>query len=179
LRKKKQKFIFFLAHCHEIDMMNKLDSTILVDSITGTLPSSKQLNDYFNQTSYISYNTQKLPITFLIIFKSTVYAEIQSVSLINTITNIKRFRIDLIDDYKSIVQTIESNENLTIHDLTEVGIAAIQITYLETNDNQPPKNIRLAIKGCFGILPTNRRTTPEIQSTTTTTKAPQTIKKRN
>ncbi len=159
-------------------MMNKLDSTILVDSITGTLPSTNQLSDYFNQTSFISYNTQKLPITFLIILKSTIYAEIQSISLINSITNIKRFRVDLIDDYKLIVQTIESNENLTIEGLTEVGIAAIQITYLETKDNQSPKNIQLSIKGCFGILPKRRRTTPKIQSTTTTTKAPR-IKKRN
>ncbi len=157
-------------------MMNKVDSTILVDSITGTLPIN-HLNDYFNQTSLISYNTRKLPIVFLIIFKSTIYAEIQSVSLINSLTNVQRFRIDLIDDYKSIVQTIESNENLTINGLTEVGIAAIQITYLKTKDNQAPKNIRLAIKGCFGILPKPRRTTPppEIQSTTTT-KAPRTTK---
>jgi len=159
-------------------MMNKLDSTILVDSINGTLPSTNQLRDYFDQTSSISYNTQKLPINFLIIFKSTIYAEIQSISLINSLTNIKRFRVDLIDDYKSIVQTIQSNENLTVEGLTEVGIAAIQITYLETTDNQSPKNIRLAIKGCFGILPKSRTTTtPKIQSTTTT-KAPQT-KKRN
>jgi hypothetical protein len=160
-------------------MMNKLDATILVDSITGTLPRT-ELRDYFNQTSSISYNIQQAsPIIFLIILKSTVYAEIQSITLINSLTNVKRFRVDLIDDYKSIVQTIESNENLTADGLTEVGIAAIQITYLETNDNQPPKNIRLAIRGCFGILPTRRRTTkPQIQSTTTTTKAPR-LTKRN
>ncbi len=159
-------------------MMNKLDSTILVDSITGTLPRT-ELRDYFNQTSSISYNIQQAsPIIFLIILKSTVYAEIQSITLINSLTNVKRFRVDLIDDYKSIVQTIESNENLTADGLTEVGIAAIQITYLETNDNQPPKDIQLAIRGCFGILPTRRRTTkPQIQSTTTTTKAPQTTKR--
>lgn len=156
--------------------MNKVDSTILIDSITGTSPSTKQLNDYFNQTSSISYDTEKLPITFLIIFKSTVYAEIQSISLINSLTNVKRFRVDLIDDYKTIVQTIQSNDNLTIEGLTEVGIAAIQITYLETKDNQSPKNIRLAIKGCFGILPKPRRTTtPTVR---TTTKAPRTIKTR-
>lgn len=157
-------------------MMNKVDSTILVDSITGTKPTS-QLRDYFNGTSSISYDIQTSPITFLIILKSTVYAEIQSIALINALTNVKRFRVDLIDDYKFIIQTIESNENLTIEGLTEVGIAAIQITYLETNDNQPPKNIRVAIQGCFGILPKRRRTTPQIQSTTTTTKAPRTTKR--
>lgn len=156
--------------------MNKLDSTILIDSITGTLPSTKQLTDYFNQTSFISYDTQKLPITFLIILKSTVYAEIQSISLISSLTNVKRFQIDLLDDYKSIVQTLQSNDNLTIEGLTEVGIAAIQITYLETKDNQSPKNIRLAIKGCFGILPKRRKTTtPAIR---TTTKAPRTTTRR-
>lgn len=160
-------------------MMNKLDSTVLVDSVTGTLPTktTTKLSDYFNQTSLISYDGQKLPITFLILLKPTVYAEIQSVSLKSSTTNVKRFRVDLIDDYRSIVQTIESDNKLIIDGLTEVGIAAIQITYLETQDNQPPRNIRLSVKGCFGILPKRRRTTPEIQLTTTTTKAPQTTKR--
>ncbi|CAF4035916.1 unnamed protein product [Rotaria sp. Silwood2] len=175
------------SHCHEIDMMNKLDSTILVDSITGTLPrkTTNKLSDYFNETSLVSYDAQQLPITFLIILKSTIYAEIQTVSLISSTTNVKRFQVDLIDDYKSIVQTIESNKDLTVDGLTEVGIAAIQITYIETNNNQPPKNIRLSIKGCFGILPTRRRTTQTITSTTTkpsgttsaTTKPPQTTQR--
>ncbi len=161
-------------------MMNKLDSTILVDSITGTSPSktANKLSDYFNETSLVSYDKQRLPITFMIILKSTVYAEIHSISLKSSTTNIKRFRVDLIDDYKSIVQTTESTDKLIIDGLTEVGIAAIQITYLETNDNQPPRNIRLSIKGCFGILPKRRRITPAIPSTTTTTKPPQ-ITKRN
>jgi hypothetical protein len=159
---RKESFIFLLARCHEIDMMNKLDSTILVDSITGTLPAqtTNKLSDYFNPTSLISYTSTKLPITFLIILKSSVYAE--------------QFQVDLIDDYKSIVQTIESNKNLTIDGLTEVGIAAIQITYIETKDNQPPTDIRLSIKGCFGVLPSPRRTTPAVHSTTT--KAPRTAK---
>jgi hypothetical protein len=173
-----ENFIFLLAHCHEIDMMNRVDSSVLVDSVTGTLPTktNDKLSDYFNQTSLVSYDGQRLPVTFLIILKPTVYAEIQSVSLTSSTTNVKRFRVDLIDDYKSIVQSIESNKKLIIDGLTEIGIAAVQITYLETNDNQPPRNIRLSIKGCFGILPKHRRTTPAVQSTTT--KAPQ-IKKRN
>lgn len=166
----------FLAHCREIDMMNKVDSVILVDSITGTLPTT-ELQDYFNTTSSISYTTQTSPITFLIILKSTVYAELQSIALVDSQTNVKRFRVDLIDDYQSIVQTVESNENLTIQGLTEVGIAAIRITYLETKDNQPPKNIRLAIRGCFGVLPKRRRTTPAIKSKTT--KKPSRTTKRN
>ncbi|CAF2077019.1 unnamed protein product [Rotaria magnacalcarata] len=150
--------------CHEIEMMNKLDSIILVDSITGTLPikTMNKLTDYFNQTSSVSYDEQQLPITFLMIFKPTILAEIHSVSLTSVITNVKRFQVDLIDDYKSIVQTIESNKDLTVDGLTEIGIAALRITYIETKDNQPPINIRLSIKGCFGVLPTRRRTTPSI-----------------
>lgn len=138
-------------------MMNKVDAPILVDSVTGTLPTT-ELRDYFNTTSTISYDTQTSPITFLILLKSTVYAELQSIDLINSETNVKRFRVDLMDDDKSIVQTIESNENLTVQGLTEVGIAAIRITYLETTDKQPPRNIRLAIRGCFGVLPKRRQT---------------------
>lgn len=161
--------IVTVPQCQEIDMMNKLDSTILIESITGTLPTNR-LADYFNQTATISYTSQQSSIYFLMILKTTVYAELHSVSLSNFSTNVKRFRIDLIDDYKSIVQTIESDENLTVSGLTEVAIAAIRITYLETNDNQPPRNIRLIVKGCFGILPTRRRTTtiPSTRSSTTT-----------
>ncbi|CAM4908393.1 unnamed protein product [Rotaria socialis] len=151
-------------HCHEIEMMNKLDSTILVDSITGTLPrkTTHTLTDYFNQTSSVSYDEQQLPITFLMIFKPTIFAEIHSVSLTSVITNVKRFQVDLIDDYKSIVQTIESNKDLIVDGLTEIGIAALRISYIETKDNQAPINIRLSIKGCFGVLPTRRRATPSI-----------------
>lgn len=168
-----------LAPCRDIDMMNKVDSAILVDSITGTLPTT-ELQDYFNSTSSISYTAQTSPITFSIIFKQTVYAEVQSIDLVDSQTNVQQFRAELIDDYQSIIQTIESNENLTIQGLTEVGIAAIRITYLKTKDNQPPKNIRLAIRGCFGVLPSRRRTTPAIKSkkTKTTNKPSRTTKRK-
>ena len=161
-------------------MMNKVDAPILIDSVTGTLPTT-QLQDYFNTSSTISYNVQTSPITFLLILKSTVYAELQSIALINSQSNVKRFRVELIDDDKSVIQTIESNENLTVQGLTEVGIAAIRITYLETNDNQPPRNIRLAIRGCFGVLPKRRRTkppSPPREKSTTTTMTPTMTTKR-
>ena len=161
-------------------MMNKVDAPILIDSVTGTLPTT-QLQDYFNTSSTISYNVQTSPITFLLILKSTVYAELQSIALINSQTNVERFRAELIDDDKSVIQTIESNENLTVQGLTEVGIAAIRITYLETNDNQPPRNIRLAIRGCFGVLPKRRRTkppSPPREKSTTTTMTPTMTTKR-
>ena len=161
-------------------MMNKVDAPILIDSVTGTLPTT-QLQDYFNTSSTISYNVQTSPITFLLILKSTVYAELQSIALINSQSNVKRFRVELIDDDKSVIQTIDSNENLTVQGLTEVGIAAIRITYLETNDNQPPRNIRLAIRGCFGVLPKRRRTkppSPPREKSTTTTMTPTMTTKR-
>lgn len=158
-----------LDHCHEIDMMNKVDSTILVDSIAGTLPITKtnKLIDYFNQSSLISYDNDQLPITFLIKFKSNIHAEITSISLISPTTNVEKFQVDLIDDYKSILQTIPSSKDLTVEGLTEIGIAAIRITYIQTSDNKSPKNIRLSIKGCFGVLPNRRRTTPPMTTAST------------
>ena len=172
---KKKKGFYYLARCHEIDIMNKVDSTIFVDSTTGTIPgkTSTKLIDYFNESALISYDKQSLPVNLLIIFKPNIYAEIQSVSLISSTTNVKRFQVDLIDDYKSVVQSVHSNDNLTAEGLTAVGIAAIQITYTKTNDNQPPKNIRLSIKGCFAVLPTNRRTATTTMESTTA-KAPET-----
>ena len=158
------------GQCHEIDMMNEHDSVVLVKSIAGTLPakSTNRLTDYFNASSLISYESSSSPITFVIIFKATVSVELQSVSLIGSNSNVRRFRVDLIDDYKSIVQTVESKERLTIDGLTQVGVAAVQITYLETSDQQPPRNIRLSIRGCFGVLPSRRRTTQGPRRTKTT-----------
>lgn len=174
-------FTTSLAHCHEIDLMNKVDSSIFVDSITGTLPSkaTNKLTDYFNETSVVSYDQQGVSNTFVILFKRTIAAEIQSIALISPSTNVRRFRVDLIDDYKSIVQTVESNENLTATGLTAVGIAALQITYLETKDQQAPKNIRLSVRGCFEILSADRRTTTvgTTAEPSTATKSPRTTKK--
>jgi hypothetical protein len=154
-------------------MMNAIDARILVDAIGGTLPAetNAKLTDYFNETALISYKNEKQPIDFLIIFKPTTLVELQSISLVSSKTNVKQFRVDLIDDDKSIVQTLESDTNLTVRGMTEVGVAAIRITYLETDDQQAPRNIRLSIRGCFVVLST-KTTTTSVTETTTTAEPP-------
>jgi hypothetical protein len=139
--------------------MNKIDSSILIDSIAGTLPvkDTNRLIDYFDETLSISYDEQRTPIEFLLKFKSNVAAEIHAVTLLGRNTNVERFRIELIDNERFIVQTVESNENLTVNSLTQVGIAAIRITYMKTNDKQAPRNVRLSIRGCFTIYPIDRQ----------------------
>ena len=162
------------TRCNEIEMMNRIDSKILLDSIGGTLPTTK-LNDYFDETTTISYKKSKMPIKFLLIFKRTIAAEIHSVSLLNSSSNVKRFQVDLIDDYKSIIQTTFSNENFIAKDFSEIAVAAIRIIFLETIDDEAPKAIRLSIRGCFGHLPFPRRTTTTVRPTTkskTTPKPP-------
>ena len=157
-----------LAHCDAIEMMNQVDSKILVESITGTSPINGMHNliDYFNESTLISYDSKQYSPYVLIILKSKIVAEIQKIALVHSTTNIKRFKVDLIDDYKSIVQTVHSNANLIAEGFTEVAIAAIRVTYLEMIDENPAKNIRLSVQGCFGLLPSPRSTTTTVASTT-------------
>jgi len=145
--------------CHNLNLMsNKNIAKKVIAYISGTNPISSSIFDYFNSSTSISYTTSS-PI-FIIVFKSNIYVELKSILITNQQTNIRKYKIDLIDYDRTILQTIiidnqqkQSNVNF------QVPIGALQITYLETTDGQTPRNIILNIDGCFGI-------TPEITTTT-------------
>jgi hypothetical protein len=162
------EFLFFItAPCQHLNLMsNKSIATKVIAYISGTNPISSSIFDYFNSSTLISYTTS-LP-TFIIVFKSNIYVELKSILINNSQTNIRKYKIDLIDYDQTILQTIitdnqQNQSNINFY----VPIGALQITYLETIDGQTPRNIILNIDGCFGINP---EITTEV--TTTTTKRP-------
>jgi hypothetical protein len=151
--------------CHNLNLMsNKNIATKVIAYVSGTNPISSSIFDYFNSSTSISYTTSS-PI-FIIVFKSNIYVELKSILIINQQTNIRKYKIDLIDYDRTILQTIIINNQQKQSNINfQVPIGALQITYLETTDGQTPRNIILNIDGCFGI---NLGITPEI----TTTKQP-------
>lgn len=147
-------------------MSNKPVATQVIAYIAGTNPiSSSSIFDYFNSSTSITYTTSSP--TFIIVFKWNIYVELKSILITNQQTNIRKYKIDLIDYDRTILQTIivdNNQSNLNMY----TSINAIQITYLETTDGQPPRNILLNISGCFAI-------NPEITTSTTTTQRPSII----
>jgi hypothetical protein len=149
-------------------MSNKPASTKAIAYIAGTNPVTSSILDYFNSSTSISY-TKSRP-TFIIVFKSNIYVELKSILITDQETNVRKYKIDLIDTDRTILQTITIDRQKKHSDINfYVPIAAIQITYLETTDGQSPRNIVLNIDGCFGI-----NLSPPTKETTemTTTRRP-------
>ena len=148
--------------CHHLDLMS--DRSVARQTIAfvaGTNPISSSIFDYFNTSTSVSYAT--VSATFLIIFKRNIYVELKSISITNSQTNVLKYQIDLIDHDQTILQSIVIDNSSTTN--FDISIGALQITYLETTDGQPARNILLSIDGCFAI-------NPEISEETTTTTSP-------
>ncbi|CAF0896589.1 unnamed protein product [Rotaria sordida] len=153
--------------CHHLNLMsNKPVATKAIAYIAGTNPKSSSIFDYFNSSTSISYLTSHP--TFIIVFKTNIYVELKSILITNNETNVREYQIDLIDNDRTILQTLimdtqHQQSNVNFH----VPIAALQITYLTTTDEQTPRNIILNIDGCFGInlSPTTTATTPVMTTT--------------
>ena len=154
--------------CHHLNLMsNRSTARQVIAYVAGTNPKSSSIFDYFNPSTSISYGNSSA--TLIIVFKRNVYAELKSISITNTKTNVKTYQIDLIDHDQTILQSyiIETNSSKAVFD---IPIGALQITYLQTTDGQPPSNIILNIDGCFGINPNI-----PAEETTTTTQPPSLI----
>jgi hypothetical protein len=137
--------------CHDLNLMsNQPVVRQVIAYIAGTNPISSSIFDYFNSSISISY-TQSSP-TFIIVFKTNIYVELKSILITSQQTNVRKYKIDLIDYDQTILQTIiiDTQQNQSKVNFY-VPIGALQITYLETTDGQAPRNIILNIDGCFGI----------------------------
>ena len=133
-------------------LSNKAFATKVIAHIGGTNPISSSINDYFNSSIPISYS--KTNPKFIITFKSNIYVELKSVLITNKQTNVREYKIDLMDSDRTTLQTININTQHKPSDVKfHVPIAALQITYLTTIDGQTPRNITLSIDGCFGTYP--------------------------
>jgi hypothetical protein len=151
--------------CHDLNLMsNQPVARKVIAYIAGTNPISSSIFDYFNSSTSISY-TNSSP-TFIIVFKTNIYVELKSILITNQQTNVRKYKIVLIDYDQTILQTIiidtqQNRSNINF----DVPVGGLQITYLETTDGQAPRNIILNIDGCFGI-------NLSVTTVTTTTKRP-------
>ena len=151
-------------------LSNRHVATQVIKYIAGTNSIFSSILDYLNSTASISYS--KSYPTFIIVFKSNIYVDLKSISIINKETNVREYKIDLIDHDRTILQTVnidtqQKQPTINFH----APISALQITYLTTIDDKAPRNIRLSIDGCFGFNP-SPSTTESAQTVLTTPQPP-------
>ncbi|CAF5171727.1 unnamed protein product, partial [Rotaria magnacalcarata] len=109
-----------------------------------------------------------------IILRPNLLIYIHSISIISKETNLERFRIELLNNENDIQYKIESpTMTVNLDSLPSVVLAGIRITFLRTDDNQPPKNISLSIQACVDeiliITPATTRPLPTTSRTYPTT----------
>lgn len=84
-----------------------------------------------------------------IIFRPNILIFLDSISITSTITNLQRFRIELLNNENDVQYKIESSSMIVnLQSLPSIVIAGIRITLLQTIDNQPPENITLSVQAC-------------------------------
>jgi hypothetical protein len=103
-----------------------------------------------------------------IIFRSNILIYLNSISIISSNTNVNRFRIELLNNENNIQYKIESSSMIiNFESLPSIILAGIRLTFLQTNDNQPPKNILLSIQACVEeiLIENPPTTTPPVLTT--------------
>ena len=78
----------------------------------------------------------------ILYFHSNILIYLSSISIISKNTNLKQFRIELLNNENDVQYKIESSSMMiNLESLPAVLLAGIRLTFLQTNDHQPPKNI--------------------------------------
>ena len=121
--------------------------------IVADITSSSKLA--YGNLSEIGRTKQKgvtfadLSPTIDVIFLPNIRIYLNTISVISNKTNLKRFRIALLDS-KNYVQYKGESSSMTVNleSLPGLVLTAIRLTFYETIDNQPPKNIALSIRAC-------------------------------
>jgi len=144
--------------------------------ISGTNPqgTNSSLLDLIYGKS-ISFNENETEIVLFIIFKSNLFVYLKYVGLLSlSESNVKQIQIEYLDKNQLLIRKIfvdYSNNQTIIEPIEDVG--SIKITIQETFDKKSAKNVRLSIRGCFGIQPST--TIQPTISTTTPSKTSSTI----
>ncbi len=100
-----------------------------------------------------------------LLFRSNILIYLNSISIISTNTNLNRFRIELLNNENNIQYQIESSSmTVNLESLPAIVLAGIRLTFLQTKDKQPPKNILLSIQACVEeiLITTPPTTTPRL-----------------
>ena len=140
----------------------------VVAGVTSKFPLTKGTLSHIGRNVSDGVTFSDLQPSIDIVFRSNILIYLSTISIISSTTNAKRFQIELLNSEDVAQYQIESS-SLTVNfeSLPSVVLAGIRITFLETTDGQPPKNIILSIEACIEEILIE--TTP---ATTTTTPAP-------
>lgn len=150
------------------------DNRIIV-GVTSSSPVSQGELRYIGRNNSEGVTFSDLQPSFDLVFRSNLLIYLSTISIISPTTNVKRFRIELLNNEDEAQYQIESS-SLTVNfeSLPSVVLAGIRFTFLETTDSQPPKNIVVSIRACVEeiLIETSPETTPATSTLTTTTGIP-------
>lgn len=143
--------------CHRLELMNS--SNIII----GVTSKSSVVNGNLGNLGRNGVTFSDLQPSIDLIFRSNILIYLNSISIISSTTNLNRFRIELLNNENDIQYKIESSSmTINLESLPSMILAGIRLTFLETTDNQPPKDILLSIQACVEeiLIQTTPTTTP-------------------
>lgn len=161
---------YFLDHCVDIDAMEQPYSEKTLAGLSGTNPdgSNSSLLDLIHGKS-ISFNNINQDIVLFIVFKSNLFVYLKHVGISSlSESNVKRIKIEYLDENQLLIEKILIDYSSGEKSIVPVqGVHSIKLTIQETFDKKSAKNIRLSIRGCFGIQTQPQTTTirPPISTT--------------
>jgi len=150
--------------CNRLELMNS--SNIII----GIASQSSLSDGYLGNIGRNTVTFSDLQPSIDIIFRSNILIYLNSISIISSNTNLNRFRIELLNNENTIQYKIESSSmKINLDSLPAIVLAGIRLTFLQTNDHQPPKNILLSIQACIEeiLIQTPPTTTPALTTTRT------------
>ncbi len=156
--------------CQRLELMNSSNVIIGVTSKSPVTNGNLGNLGRSDQTGVTFSNSQP---SIDLVFRSNILIYLSSISIISSTTNLNRFRIELLNNENDIQYRIESSSmTVNLESLPSMALAGIRLTFLQTTDNQPPKDIQLSIQACVEEILTQTFPTTTSPSTTTTTGIP-------
>ncbi len=145
--------------CNRLELMN--NSNIII----GITSQSSLTHGNLGSIGRNNVTFSDLQPSIDIIFRSNILIYLNSISIISLNTNLNRFRVELLNNENNIQYKIESSSmKINFESLPSIILAGIRLTFLQTNDHQPPKNILLSIQACIEeiLIQTLPTTTPAL-----------------
>jgi hypothetical protein len=161
---------FILDHCADIDAMQAPYSEKTLDGLSGTNPSgvNSSLVDLVHGKS-VSFDENENKVVLFVIFKSNLFVYLKYVGISPIAgSNVKQIQIEYLDKNQLSIRKISvdyTNNQTVMEPIQDVG--SVKITIEKTDDGKSAKNVRLSIKGCFGIQTRSATTVRPSISTTT------------
>jgi hypothetical protein len=145
----------------------------VIAKLGGTRPLNSTYGHLLQDYNGVTYNTTEAVIDIRI--QNDVLSRINEISIPDSIskrTNVKKIIVELFDQYhKRLFWEKSTTMKVIINSKKKLPVRFIRISIVETNDNQPPRNITASVIGCFY----QKHSTTTTATTTTTTTKPTTI----